>query len=422
MIKIINIYFVLFVLVTLYSVNNWSLIKVDNTFFWWAFQILFFLFLLSTRKFYFNKSHKKKIWPVRVFLFWMVICIIRACFVADNYWEWKNLVNTSFVLLMGLFVFVFMNPGLNQFLLKKWFNFVLPLFFIFIFFVGGDAYGHYLAPIVLLSLVFPLLTKKWKIIVLFFTLFVIVMSQTARSNVIKFSSALLIGYFIYHFRLFFTIKVLNFIRLLFFISPITFLILAVSGVFNVFKVSDYTQDSYVVETNINGELKKESLLADTRTPLYLEVFSSAVKNDYVLLGRTPARGNDSLLFGSYLSKNLNTEKSERFSNEVAILNIFTWTGFVGVVLYFLIFFKASYLAIHKSNNFYIKSIGLFVAFRWMYAWVEDFTRFDLTSIVLWMLISMCFSIKYRNMTNDQFKTWVSGIFNKRQPNRLKLYK
>ncbi|OIP47591.1 MAG: hypothetical protein AUK46_04860 [Flavobacteriaceae bacterium CG2_30_31_66] len=413
MIKIKDIYFLFFVLITILSVNNWTSLPIGNTFFWWAVQILFFITVLVTKKNFYNPLNKKNNFPIILFLFWMFICIVRGCFVAENYWEWKNLVTTSFVLLLGLVVFVFENPILNQFLLNKWFKFILPLFFISILFTTGDAYGHYLAPILLLLLVFPLLTKKWKIIVVFLTLFVIVMAQTARSNVIKFSVALFMGSLIYYFRFFFSKKVFTILRLVFLLAPIVLFTLGILGIFNVFKMSEYIEGDYKAKVEVDGKISEESLTVDTRTGLYIEVLTSAVKNDYILLGRTPARGNDSLAFGEFLAVELNTGKSERFGNEVSILNVFTWTGVVGVVLYFFIFFRASYLAIHKSNNIFIKIIGLFVAFRWLYAWVEDFSRFDMSNIILWMLISMCFSIEFRNMTNFEFKLWVRGIFSEK---------
>tara|TARA_R110002126_G_scaffold286935_3_gene439234 strand:- start:10136 stop:11401 length:1266 start_codon:yes stop_codon:yes gene_type:complete len=410
MIKIKSIYFLFLALITLLSINKWSSVVFGSTFFWWGIQTLFFIIILSTRKRFFNKLNKKTIWSVNLFLIWMIVCIVRASLIAENYWEWKNLVTTSFVLLLGLVVYVFMNPELNRLLLKKWFKFILPLFFIFIFIIRGDAYGHYLAPVVLILLLFPLITKKWKIIGLFFILFIILLSQDSRSNIIKFSVSLILGTSTYYFRFIFSNKVFNLIRLIFLIAPIIFFTLGVSGIFNIFKMSEYIEGDYTTKVQVDGKTNEVSMTADTRTLIYIEVLSSALNNEYVFFGRTPARGNDSSIFGEVLAKELSTGKSERFSNEVSILNVFTWTGLVGVILYFFIFFRASYLAINKSNNFYIKIIGLFVAFRWMYGWVEDFSRFDLSNIILWMLISMCFSIEFRNMTNLEFKLWVRGIF------------
>jgi hypothetical protein len=55
-------------------------------------------------------------------------------------------------------------------------------------------------------------------------------------------------------------------------------------------------------------------------------------------------------------------------------------------------------------------VGLFITFRWLYAWVEDFSRFDMSNLILWMMISVCFSNEFRKMTNVEIKLWVNGFF------------
>jgi hypothetical protein len=185
--------------------------------------------------------------------------------------------------------------------------------------------------------------------------------------------------------------------------------LGISNVFNVFKLDEYLGDQNVQIRSNTGEKVEENLTADTRTSLYIEVIESAIKNDYLVWGRTPARGNDSVSFGDYNKEKLHTGKQERFSNEVSILNIFTWLGIIGVVLYFLIFFRSSYLAINQSNNIFIKQIGLNISFRWAFGFVEDFSTFDLSNIFLWIMIGMCFSKTFRQMNDKQMKIWVLGI-------------
>ncbi len=88
-------------------------------------------------------------------------------------------------------------------------------------------------------------------------------------------------------------------------------------------------------------MKQQNLLSDTRTFLYKETLYTAHVYDSWLIGRTPARGTISAFFGH---KDL-SGRGERNSNEAAILNVFTWTGAVGVVLYGLTFFLATNLAI-----------------------------------------------------------------------------
>ena len=106
--------------------------------------------------------------------------------------------------------------------------------------------------------------------------------------------------------------------------------------------------------------------------------------------------------------------NERGGCEVSILNIYTYIGLIGVIIYYLIFYSSSYLAIYKSNNIYIKLLGVFITFRWLYAWVEDFNNFDINYVMIWFMIGMCYSTQFRNMNNCQFKKWVISTlpFNK----------
>ena len=67
----------------------------------------------------------------------------------------------------------------------------------------------------------------------------------------------------------------------------------------------------------------------------------------------------------------------------------------------------------NSNNTYSKMIGIFVAFRWIYAWVEDINNFSLTTYFLWVIIGFCLSSKFRKLTNLEIKIWIQGIFEKK---------
>ena len=112
---------------------------------------------------------------------------------------------------------------------------------------------------------------------------------------------------------------------------------------------------------------------------------------------------------------------ERFANEVSILNVFTWTGILGVVLYFLVFLRATYLAVNKSNSYFMRLIGLNVAFRWAYGWIEDFSRFDLSYLFLWIMIGMCYSKSFRMMNDLQIRYWVNGLIEEKYIRRLRAY-
>jgi hypothetical protein len=403
----------LIVLLTTVSVNQWSTLPIGNTAVNWVlYAIITIVFIIGGKNNY-DKTNSERFIYVQLYLLWVVVCIVRGAFVADNYWDYKSLISSGFALLLVASVYIFTNPTIVQYVMQSWLKYALPLFVIFVFFIETQSYGYYLIPISFLALFFPLLKNKWRYLIIIISLFVILVDLDARSNVIKFAFPLLFS-LLFYFPKFIHSKWFKLIHISLFVLPFLFLLLAITNTFNVFKMDDYIKGEYTETKLIEGEVQAVNLKADTRTFLYIEVLNSALKNEYILFGRTPARGNDSNYFGSFAAEELGTGRYERYGNEVSILNIFTWLGLVGVVLYFLVFFKAARLAITQSNNTYSKIIGLYVSFRWAYAWVEDFNHFDIMNVMLFITIALCYSSQFRQMTNKEFGFWLNGIFSKKK--------
>lgn len=410
----------LFLFTTVESILVHTTLGDLPTVFWWTINALILILAVKIKPIYYSKYNDQSPFLfIKLFLVWNLICIFRGFFVAENYWEWKNLLDTIFVMLMPFLTFLFVNPKFVQNILSFWFKYMIWFVLLFIPFIyHNDFLGRYLPPIMLLLLVFPILPFRWKVITLLMTLLVLAAGFDARSNIIRFSVALIFG-MLYYFRFLLVDTFFKFIHTMLIVLPILLFTLGVTGTFNIFKLNEYIKGDYTVMSYDTGELEETSLTSDTRTFIYVETISSALKNEYVLVGRTPANGYDSPYFGDYNKYELGTGKQQRFSSEVAILNFFTWNGLIGVILYFLIFFYSSYLAIYKSNNYFIKVIGLFVAFRWDFAFVEDFTKFDIQYLMLWIFISMSLSTSFRNMSNDEFKFWINDLLNKARLIRLR---
>jgi hypothetical protein len=384
---------------------------INNTFFWWVVQFYILYHFWLCRRYFFNKSQKQMMLWVQVYLLWNVFSIFRGLFIAETYWDWKMLFGNGIALLIPIVAYAGTNTTLLQAILKTYIKYALPLFVVFVFLIASDAYGFYLVPISFLALFLPIIKKPWRWIVLAVALFVIIADVTARSNVIKFGVPIALS-LIYYFRFVLSTKIFELVRKLLFVAPVLFFVLAVYGDFNVFKMDEYIKGDYIqVRTDYKGQKVDEDLMADSRSPLFVEVLQTAKVYDSWWIGRSPARGNLSEYFGE---QDLNG-RGERYGNEVAILNIFTWTGIVGVILYLIVFYMASYLAVNKSNNIFSKIIGLFLSFRWLYAWVEDINNFSLTTFFLWFMIGLCFSETFRKMTDKEVKIWVRGIFEKKNP-------
>ena len=58
-------------------------------------------------------------------------------------------------------------------------------------------------------------------------------------------------------------------------------------------------------------------------------------------------------------------------------------------------------------------MGIYVAFRWFYSWVEDINNFSLNYFMLLLMIGLCFSHSFRIMSNYEVAIWARGIFDKR---------
>ncbi|NDP28018.1 MAG: hypothetical protein GZ087_11415 [Flavobacterium sp.] len=400
---------ILIVVLTPISVNQWTSMPVGNTFTSWILYLLLMLGFIFQKKYFFDKTNDTNLKFVKVYLLWVLICFIRGIIVAENYWDFKNLIDSGFALFLTYSIFVFTNPSVVQNMFRTWLQYALPLFLVFIFFMDRGASGYYLAPLSFIGLFFPLLNTKWKIVVLFLFLFVIVVGLDVRSNVIKYIVTFLLS-FLFYFKSILKSKIFKFSHLILLIFPFVLLFLGISNIFNIFKMDEYIKGDYETTSVIAGQKEADDLKADSRSFLYEEVLLSAVKNDYVIMGRTLARGNDSNSFGAFFAEDLGTHRYERASNEVSILNIFTWTGLIGVVLYFLIFFKAAQLAIYCSNSSYMKILGFYVSFRWAFGWIEDYNRFDIMNLTLWIVIAMCYSKQFRKMSDRDVKMWLNGIF------------
>lgn len=395
------------------SVITYSTLPQVNTYFDWFITAIIVATLIVIP----NYSLKKQnFYLVKLLLSWYIFSIFRGFLIAETYWDWKGLIGNSFALLLPVVALTGSNIYITRSIFKYYLKYTLPLLIILIFFISNGAIGFFLAPLTLLILFLPILRIEWRFIILCLSLYVITNDLAARSNVIKFLLPLLILFF-YYFKAFKLTMVMEATRNVLFLTPILLFILAVNGNFNVFKMDDYIKtDLNITTKKLEGGVKTENLKSDTRTILYVEVLQTASKYNTWWIGRSPARGNESLLFGKDIKKI--TGRAERLGNEVAILNIFTWSGLIGVILYFLIFYQASYLALNKSNNIFSKMLAIYIAFRWMYAWVEDINYFTSTTFTLWLMIGLCYSSGLRKMSNLEIKLWVRGISYEKRENQI----
>lgn len=348
---------------------------------------------------------------VSFYLFLGFLAIIRGLFEAQNYWDWKQLfIETLFVMLLPLVSYIGANKNVYQ-KIYNYFIFLLPLsVFIFIgtfFTTKTDGFARFVSPIYVLIIFIPLVSRKWKILIFLLAIFSFFSCIDSRSNLIRIIVCFCLLP-IYYFRRFIKTKFLELIRIMLFVLPIIFIILAYSGTFNIFEMDKYIKGDFeYTEKTVKGETREDNFIGDTRTFLYEEVITSVIRRNTWIIGESAVYGYKTDYFDSKLNS------KGRAGSEVGLLNVFNSLGIVGVLGFTLIFYFASFLCINKSKNYIAKLIGLFIAFRWFYSWVEEFSNFDINYFFLWLTIGLCYSKSFRNMSDKEIKIWIRGIFDVR---------
>lgn len=411
--RILKIYSSAFVIIGISTISSWSnthlpILNSGTTLSWLLWGTLLYLNFKINKKINIPIDGNSKLILV-VYFIWLSFNTLRGIiFEAEtNYWIWKQLIHSVLFLFIPTFIYSFSVPVISQKCMTAWFKYSFVFFCFWLILLNNfESYGmwHFgLSPFLLFGCFAFSLPPKWKYTTLFIILAMITINIGSRSMLIKAFVAGLVALG-YLFKNFYSKKIINIVCIACYITPIMLLYLGITGKFNIF-ADIYEQNSGKYTKTVideSGYAKEEDALSDTRTFIYKEVIESAINNDYTIIGRTPARGNDSEYFGdSSLTGN-----SERQNNELCHLSVFTWLGIIGLTLYSLFYFRASYLAVFKSNSTAIKLLGCYVAFRWMYGWVEDAPSLQINNITLWMMIAICISKYFREMSDKEFVMWI----------------
>ena len=259
-----------------------------------------------------------------------------------------------------------------------------------------DAYGltdvaHILYPISLLLLLTPYVSKKWRITMIAIALFSFFHDVSVRSNVLllSFSAVLLILYLISKYNYQIRFRKITWIAC--FILPALFLFLGISGRYNFF--------AELMSTNINisSGSKDRAYMVDSRTAVYEDVFRSFDDAGSLILGNSPV---------SKIKTQMNIQDQEKGRNrtESGFLNILYYYGVIGVLFYMCLSMYASHLAVFRSNNRLATLIGLYVAFKFLFIFIEE----PSITMTTYFAIGLCLNPEFRNMEEEEVKQILQG--------------
>lgn len=396
MLKQLKILSFLFVLLIFPSISGWCIIPLGPTALWWTIEgIMLILAIRLIPRHYAPK-------PIKWYLLWVIFAALHGVVTAKTYWDWKMLLDNILIYSIPLFSLTYYTPHRTAQLFSFWCKWA-PFIVIILLPLGefGHYYSRMVVPFTTLLLFLPLLKHRGKIMAIVGLVIVCTFGISSRADLGRSLVCLLIGIAMYPAILKRITSIIKPLSLLLILSPAILFILALTGTYNILKLGEDNNVEVQIKSS-NTESQKD-LFADDRTGLYIEALASAINYDYYIEGNSLAKGYESPKFGIDISNEIGTSDFFRGASEVAIINVFTYMGIIGVVLYFIVFAKAVQLAVWQSNNPYMKLVGLYIGFRWMCSWLEEFQKFDLNTIILWILIGMCYSPKFRNLNSKDFK-------------------
>jgi hypothetical protein len=252
----------------------------------------------------------------------------------------------------------------------------------------------------------PYFKKKWIIITILFCIIISLYDITRRSVLLNISVCLFILFSFNFIPEYFFKKLRKSIFFLLVLAPVFFLILGGSGVFNIFKVGDNYN-----EITISSNNRERNLLVDSRTEIYKDVFSELSKKNAFIFG-LGANGKTATSLTDDIFSNFDKIYAEgRRYTESGMLNQFQYSGFVGAISYWFLLTFASYNALFKSNNRFCKMLGLFMAFKVLYSFVEDQLFANAATFYMMFYIGLCYNIKFRNLNDFELKKFTNLIFN-----------
>jgi len=371
------------------------------------YPIMFMLWYLS------NKAAARELLSTRVIKFYILVNIfifltgvLTLSSSQDNTAMFGTMI---FLTLMYPFYIIAIRARMFIPVLKGTLWIVLPLCFVTFFFPPSDgsmSFQHNISFVYMLLLFIPYLKTKWKIILITLAITGLLYDLTRRSYMINLAVVLVVilGYYLIPGKAAFQ-KSLKFIFLIFVVSPVILLLLGLSGIFNVFRIGDM-----IGELTVNDNSRSRNILVDSRTAIYEDVFTELIEKDALIWG---LGGNGKTKTSLSDSGNQNFEafyREGRRGTESGMLNYFQYGGIIAAFSYWLLLTTAAYNAIFKSKNNIMRMLGLFIAFKVLYSFVEDRMNVNIASFYLIFMISLCYNKIFLELKDNEFTFLLKKVF------------
>lgn len=407
MLKTLIKYFpLLIILITLSEVFNKLLPGKFPQVYNYIVYILFGFTCLLYYLRYFKRIHNEnKIisWIYIYIIVYIILGGIKQFFIPSGIFPFFRLSISMALLSIGaIFIFRYENRIIAK-TFHLWWK-IIPFIFICTFWVlEPSQYIKILSFCLFYLFLLPFLRIKRKLIVIMGILFIIINGMEQRIDFINIILCFILLFIIKYIKnipkVFF---LLNF-RILMFI-PILFVITFYITGFNILKLDQFIDN----EVQLAGQLN-----ADTRSFLYEEAWLSGINNNNLVVGRTPFYGYDSNFAENREGDSLlvKGQKSQRIS-EVFIVNLLTWFGLIGIIFFFILYYKIGTNTLKKSQNPFLFVFSIYIAFFWIESWIGNILFTPNSSyILLCIVIAICIDPRFQKMNFKEIRIYINKILN-----------
>jgi hypothetical protein len=387
---------------------DWSTVLVIIQFV--CMVVMGIVFTINGKYFYFAKLDYRK--SLSYFFIYGIFIAVHSVFVADSYAQWSYLVNVFLPFLM-LPCFVVLGSDLELLTkaLKTLLQITLPASLFFLINGPSDklsntVYIAYVSSICLFIILLPMLKIKWKLLVVLISIISFTWDMDNRSNMLNIfvSYGLLSLYIILKDNITSAVfkKILTLIKSFLLFLPILLLLLGAMGIFNVF---EYFEGNAKVKVIALSDESGRYLVTDSRTGIYEDAFNNLQEKNDWLFGSSATV----MIATQLVLSNQDYESGRIGGSESGFLGLLTFGGIVYASLFFFLCYQSAKLAIMKSNNTIIKLIGVFVAYKWFFSFIELPLMMNFSWIVLFLAMGMTFNRELREMSDKEITEYFGRL-------------
>jgi len=208
--------------------------------------------------------------------------------------------------------------------------------------------------------------------------------------------------------------VLRFAKNILLVLPVVFLLL---GAFQIINIFAYIQDSRNVSIS-NSSGKVQEVFVDSRTSIYSDVLLELSKQNAFLFGLGGVGRTETSLADITYNNFSEIYKEGRIATESGMLNFLQWGGIFSVLAYTFLFYRASSLALNYSRNWFCKALAVWIAYKFMFSFIDDVLIYNNNTLALMLSFGMCFNRKLRSKTDRDLTDMFNFIFSDRRISRI----